>query len=380
MRIGMNFHTFDRYISGVEYYCLGLIRALVHTAGSNDYVVFTNSGDIVAEHVGRADNLSVVDVACARSRPGRILWEHVELPAAASHAVVDVLHCMSYLCPLRACPVPYVVTVHDTIAIDHPQWCKLTNALYFRLCMKRALRKASRVIAVSRCTANDIRRNFEIDSSKVRVVYPGVDDIFRATEDVERFEEVRLRYGLPERYVLYVGNIEPKKNIKALLSSVRRIREKGLEHKLVIAGKRTWGSRNELSAIGAYVDSGDVVLAGYVVRKDLACVYKMADVFVFPSLYEGFGFPPLEAMACGTAVIASNRGALAETLGNAAIMVDAEDAEAIAEAIVRVVGDGCLREKHIQMGLEQSALLRWDKAAKETLFVYEEAAGCNGQR
>ncbi|MCJ7506418.1 glycosyltransferase family 4 protein, partial [Candidatus Bathyarchaeota archaeon] len=313
MRIGINFHTSDKYVSGVEYYSLGLLKGLLHIDKRNDYVVYTNQPDLVREHVSSFENLTISGIGHPKTRLARILWEHTQLPGLAVKEKLDVLHCLSYICPIRRSAVPYVVTVHDTIAIDHPRWCKPTNALYFNLSMGAAIRKASRVISVSECTADDLKRNFQLCCSKLRVIYPGVDGIFNASADFSHQDEVRKRYGLPDRYVLFVGNIEPKKNIGTLLRVLAKLREQGLPHKLVLTGKRTWRSGSELDGIYKEAASGNVVLAGYVARNDLPPVYQMADVFVFLSLYEGFGFPPLEAMACGTPVVSSSRGALKET-------------------------------------------------------------------
>jgi glycosyltransferase involved in cell wall biosynthesis len=272
----------------------------------------------------------------------------------------------------RKSSAPYVVTVHDTIAIDHPGWCKPTNALYFNLSMKRAVQKASCVLSVSKSTADDMKRNFGLSDSKLRVVHPGIDEVFRLEENASRCDQIRKRYSLPRRYILFVGNIEPKKNVRALLSMQSRLREKQLPHKLVIVGKRSWCARAELDQIQKEVTAGNVIVTGYVDRGDLPFVYTMADVFVFPSLHEGFGFPPLEAMACGTPVVSSNRGALAETVADAAYIVEPEDTEQIAEAVALMISDSALRQKHIAGGLRQSGRFNWERAAKETLSVYQE--------
>ncbi|HUT31188.1 MAG TPA: glycosyltransferase family 1 protein [Sedimentisphaerales bacterium] len=374
MRIGLNFHTVDGNISGVEYYSLGLIKGLLRIGTQHSFVVYTNQPGLLTEHVPASENLTIVEVKRLRSRMARIVWEHTHLPRLASKHRLDVLHCPGYICPLRKSSAPYVVTIHDTIAIDHPEWCKPTNALYFNLFMKGTVQRASRVISVSKSTAGDLERNFGLSDSKVRVVYPGIDEIFKVEKDASRCSQIREHYNLPERYVLFVGNIEPKKNVPALLAVHRRLREKGLPHKLVIVGKRSWCAGAELDQIHREAAAGNVIVTGYVDRADLPFVYAMADVFVFPSLYEGFGFPPLEAMACGTPVVSSNRGALAETLGDAACIIEPEDTEKIVEAVVSIISDSCLRKEHIEKGLQKSERFKWERTARETLSVYEEAS------
>lgn len=380
MRIGINFHTNDEYISGVEYYSLGLLNALLQIDTQNEYIAITNRPSLIRRYVSQSTNLTVIEIKHVRTRIARILWEHTQLPRIAKRHKLDVLHCTSYICPIHATSVPYIVTMHDTIAIDNPKWCKQTNSLYFSLFMKAATRKAFTILSISKCTADDLKRNFGLSCSKIHIVYSGIDEIFTPEKDYSRCCRVRERYNLPERYILYVGNIEPKKNIWTLLCVQRTLREKGLPHKLVIVGRRSWGTKVELDEISREINSGNVIWTRYVDRCDLPCVYQMADVFVFLSLYEGFGFPPLEAMACGTPVISTSTGALNETLAGAALTVEPFSIGQITRAIVSIINDSYLREKHIDMGLRQSSLFNWERTARETLSVYQEVLTRSEQR
>ena len=378
MRVGVNFHCCHDHPSGVEYYALGLLRGLLSIDAQNEYLVYTNRADLVKRSVPPAPNLTVVPIPCAARRIARIVWEHTELPRLAVRHGLDVLHCTSYVCPAVKVSVPYVVTIHDTLAIDRPGWCKPTNAWYFQFALRRSVRVASRIIAVSQQTARDLCRCMKVAASDVRVVHAGVDEIFSADGDPLLRYRVRSRYALPERYILYVGNVEPKKNVLNVLEVQHRIHERGLPHKLVMAGGRAWKSRSERKRIGRGVASGGVVWIGYADRGDLPYIYQMADVFLFPSLYEGFGFPPLEAMASGTPVVSSLRGALAETAADAAIVVEPDDADQIAAAVIAAITDAPLRSRHIQMGLERSGAFTWTRSARATRSVYEEVEGCSG--
>jgi glycosyltransferase involved in cell wall biosynthesis len=362
------------YVSGVECYGLGLIRALSRYCAGHEYVVYTNRPDLVGQYTSPGPELRVVGVKQVSRRVERIIWEHTALPRLAVTDRLDVLHYVSYICPVYRVSVPYVVTIHDTIAADHPDWCKRSNAAYFNLLMRFAVSSARRVIAVSKSTAARINRNFGLPRWKVRVVYPGIDGIFTPNGESEPCGALRDRYKLSERYLLYVGNIEPKKNIMALLRAFRRVRELGLPHRLVLVGKRCWRAGDELRQIAAGSASGEIIRMGYVGVGDLAGIYRMADVFVFPSLYEGFGFPPLEAMACGTPVVASARGALGETLRGAALIVEPDNVRQISNAIVSLVNDGSLRRKLVRAGLERRGRFTWERAARETLSVYEEVS------
>jgi glycosyltransferase involved in cell wall biosynthesis len=372
MRIGINFHSSDEYFSGVEYYGLGLIEGLLCIDSVNEYFVFTNQPDAVRDRVGGRENLSIIGIGGLWSRAARIVWEQSQLGVMARRYRLDMVHCLSYICPIRRSEVPFVVTIHDTIALRMPGWCKRTNAVYFSLAMKRGAGKAARVIAVSKRTAGDIATELGLDGSRIRVIYPGIDEIFRGRANREQMQEVRHRYNLPERYILYVGNIEPKKNIATLLQMYKSLRLKGFDHKLVLVGKRSWGALSELGEIKRLILTNDLVWPGYVSREELRSIYTMAEVFIFPSLYEGFGFPPLEAMGCGTAVVASNRGSLGETLGDAVLIVEPLDVEGLVKAVHSLITNPELRKKYSLLGTERSKRFRWDKAARETLDVYEE--------
>lgn len=378
MRIGFNFHTVDEYISGVEYYTLGLLNGLLSIDDNNQYLVFTNRPDVLKHYVAQKENLLVKDLSILKTRTQRILWEHCRLPKQAKKEKLDILHCPGYICPVFRTYLPYTVTIHDTIAIDHPRWCKRTNAAYYNVVMKVAAKKAAKIIAVSKSTAENVCHNFKVNESKVKVIYPGIEATFIDQPDFQRLDNVRLKYGLPPKYILFVGNIEPKKNILNLLRAFNLLRQKGIEHKLVLVGKRTWKSQEVWNYIQFNFDSKHITLTGYVDRKDLPFVYKMADVFVFASLCEGFGFPAIEAMACGTAVVASSTGILKETDEKAYGRIDPYDPGQIAETIYSLITDDKLKNTQIKSGLKVSKKFNWQDCARRTLSLYREAVESYG--
>ena len=240
MRIGFNFHTSDNYISGVEYYSLGLLRSLLNIDGENQYLVFTNKPDLVRSYISQKDNLIIKDCSFLKSRLQRILWEHLKLPCLARKEKLDILHCPHYICPAVKTLVPYVITIHDTIAIDHPFWCKRSNAAYYKTFMKLAIKSAAKIIAVSKFTCKRIHHNFSVNGSTIKIIYPGIENVFNHFKGGDRQEQTRVKYKLPEKYILYSGNIEPRKNILNLLRAFKLLKNKKLEHKLVITGNRTW--------------------------------------------------------------------------------------------------------------------------------------------
>ena len=297
MRIGFNIHSTDDYISGVECYSLWLLRGLLDIDRQNQYLVFTNRPNLIASHIGTRDNLTIRDYSFLKNRLHRILWEHLKLPFLVQKEKLDILHCPHYICPAFRSSAAYVATIHDTIAVDHPNWCKWSNAAYYRLFLGMSAKTASRIIAVSKFTSQRISRNFNVNGSKVKVIYPGIDTgIFNPGQDAKRQNQVGVRYNLPPKYILFCGNIEPKKNIMNLLRAFKLLKAKKPEYALVITGNRTWKSKKALDYIHTDFENRDIILTGYIDSRDLSFVYKSADCLVLPSFCEGFGFPALEPL------------------------------------------------------------------------------------
>jgi len=338
LRIGINFHSKTPFLSGVQYYAMGIIKALLTIDPVNSYIVFTNHPNLVRQYVGPAPNLTI-RATSIKTRIHRIIWEHFRLPQLTVRESIDILHCPCYICPLFDGGTPYVVTIHDTIALDHPEWCTSSNTLYYRAFLKASARKAAAIIAVSQRTRDDIARHFPDYAHKIRVVYPGIDPAFLTDHVPDRIPSVRARYRLPDRYILYVGNLEPRKNLRALLDAFRKLRKVGFPQKLVIVGKATWGASDFFNAVAPDMHDGNVVLTGYVERQDLPTIYRLAEVFVFISLHEGFGFPPLEAMVSGTPVVSSSEGALNETLEHARFVTDPGNPDEIADAVANTLAN-----------------------------------------
>jgi glycosyltransferase involved in cell wall biosynthesis len=373
MKIGINFHSTDSFISGVEYYTLGLLNGLLCVDKENDYIVFTNQPRLIRKYVIFQKNLSVIDLSHLKTRVQRIFWEHFHLPKLIRKKRVSVLHCPHYICPVLNCSIPYVVTVHDTIAVNHPEWCKRSNAVYYRMLMGPTIRKARKIIVPSQITARKVVLNFQLETSNVRVIHPGIDKIFNRETDLRGQNRIRKKLNLPEKYVLFVGNFEPKKNIKNLLLAYEQLKQKLPNYKLVLVGKRRWKSQRTLLYLRKHFTEEDIVLPGYVAREELPFVYQMADVFVWVSHCEGFGFPPLEAMACGTAVAASNVGILSEINSKAFCLVDSQEPQSIAKLIYSLIADTKLRQSQIEIEKIEIQRFDWESAAKKTLAVYREA-------
>jgi len=298
-------------------------------------------------------------------------------------AGVDLFHATEHLLP-RFSKVRTVFTLHDLIFLFHPETHKPLNRWFLTLMMPRFLRAADAIIAVSECTRRDAIRFYGITEEKITVIYEGVSPRFRPASP-EAVRAVREKYSLPEHFILYVGTIEPRKNLTALLEAFHHflatcsslsapcdLRPATCDLRLVIVGKKGWLYESFFHRLRELGLDDRVIFTGYVPDEDLPAIYSAADLFVFPSLYEGFGLPVLEAMACGVPVVCSNTSSLPEVAGDAALLVDPTDVRALAGAMEEVLTDEGKRKEMRERGLRQAAKFSWEKAAAMTLKVYQD--------
>jgi glycosyltransferase involved in cell wall biosynthesis len=291
------------------------------------------------------------------------LWKHVGLPVALARDRVDVFHSPTGTLPLVA-PCRQVVTIHDLFAAIEPRWFTPRVGWQLRLTQRRAARVATRVIAVSECTRRDLVERFNVPPEKIRVVYNGVDRRRFRPAEVDA-EAIARRFGVPYPFILCVGSLMPWRNASRLLRAASR-----LSFGLLFVGRDIWGT-DPTARLAAEQGWSWARFTGYVSDDELPLLYAAARVFAYPSLYEGFGIPPLEAMACGTPVVASTAGALPEVLGDAALLVDPYDEAQLTEALrAAAADDGTLRRR----GFLRAAGFSWARAADETWHVYEAAA------
>lgn len=369
MKVALNGMLLKHRLSGVEVSILNLARALAES-GAEHYVLYVPGtcpmADIASDRFATRRAPS-----CTRWRPVRILWEQFVLPRAATQDNVDLLHAPGYIAPLRA-RVPVVITVYDMIALRFPKLCKPTNALNYRLMLPPSIRKAARIIVPSEATRTDLLQRFPFAEDKTSLIHLGISADLRKVDSETELAAVRSKYGLPDRFILFTGRQEPKKNLVRLVEAFHMLRTGGgLKHKLVLAGtpdRDTPAVRSRIACLGL---DDEVIFTAFVPQQDLPAVYTAADLFAFPSLCEGFGLPPLEAMACGTPVVASDRAAVPEIAGNAAVSVDPTDPAAIAAAMDRILTDQDLRARLSASGPERAAHFSWEKTASATESLYK---------
>jgi glycosyltransferase involved in cell wall biosynthesis len=359
--------------AGLGRYAQELLLALATADGQNEYVVFYNNP--AAARVDPTLNHFSHITTPLSYKPWRLsamLAHFARIPQDSLFPGVDLFHATDHLLPYFR-RIKSVFTLHDLIFLFHPETHKPLNRWFLTLMMPRFLRAADAVIAVSECTKRDAIRFYGIPEEKITVIYEGVNPRFRPASP-EAIAAVRARYGLPEHFILYVGTIEPRKNLTALLEAFHYLLATH-DLRLVIVGKKGWlyeGFFRRLRELGL---EGQVIFTGYVPDEDLPAIYSAADLFVFPSLYEGFGLPVLEAMACGVPVICSNTSSLPEVAGDAAFLVDPADVRALAGAMEQALTDEHLRSELMAKGLERARWFTWEKAAAKTLEVYRGVLG-----
>jgi alpha-1,3-rhamnosyl/mannosyltransferase len=300
-----------------------------------------------------------------------LVWQPLLLPRRLARGDGDPLRSPDFTVPLR-CPVPAVVTVHDLTAMLLPEMHRLKVRWSLLPFLRRSLEAARRVIAISEATAADLRTHFPEVRERVRMIYSGIDPEFRPASP-ETAASTRTALGAPEGYLLYAGTLEPRKGLHLLLDAWEALREEDRRAPpLVLAGPYGWRSRDLVRRIERLRGQG-VTALGHLPRERLVEVFQAARVFVYPSLYEGFGFPPAEALACGVPVVATRGSSLPEVVGDAGLLVEPGDARALAGALARVLADPALAADLAARGPARAGRFRWERCAERTEEVFREA-------
>ncbi len=352
--------------SGIGRYIKNLLVRLPELEPSCTFTAIVNSNGLLP-HASGGPVVKVLD----RPIPIYTLSEQLFLPFETNRARPDLIHYPSFNMPLINTR-PVVVTIHDLVYYLFEDACPGRLAhLYARTFFRIVTRAACRIIAISNHTKEDIVKHLGISPEKIDVTPMGVDDTYRPVEDEEFLKTVRERYSIKAPFVLYVGTHHPRKNLLRLVHAFSRVKA-AEDMNLVITGKvekRRSLLYNTVKELGL---EERVVFTGYVPERDLPALYTMAELFVFPSLYEGFGIPPIEAMACATPVVSSNTTSLPEVVGDAAVTVDPLDVDAIAGAMERVLSSRDLKDELVEKGLRRAALFRWEDTARKTIEVYKK--------
>jgi glycosyltransferase involved in cell wall biosynthesis/GT2 family glycosyltransferase len=370
IRVGINASKVFDVHTGVGRYTSNLCRSVLKTGGIKDYYFYTpgNMGNTIM--TGIEGTHFEKPMASKQNNMMRILWEQIVLPIYSRKDRLDLFHYTDHALSLlfRKCPI--IITIHDIAYLRFPNLLNTSRRIYKKNILRISIKKADIIIADSYATKKDIIEYFGIREGKIRVIHLGVESRFRPINNVEEF---RLKNNLPSKMILNVGTLEPRKNVVSLIKAFKKLREKGLkDYKLVIAGEKGWLYKEIFKEAGHSDLKQEILFLGVVKDEDLPMLYNCADIFVYPSLYEGFGLPPLEAMACGMPVITSNTSSLPEVVGDAGIMVAPTDVNSLCEAMHSVLTNKELWNRMSNMGLERSKLFSWDNTVKKILEIYDE--------
>lgn len=367
MRIGIDLHTLTNLMQGSRTYIYNLVKSLLGLDNSNEYFLYFPNTATDPNILFRQSN--------AHSRiifpSSRFIRLPFSFPLKLAADRIDAFHCQ-YMAP-PICPCPYLISLHDIIHETSPQFYPPGLRFLMHHFYPTSARRAAKILTISQYSKGQIAEIYKIPEDRIVVTYVGVSDDFRPIPDQEKIKRVAERYGISGEYILFVGRIEPRKNLGTLIDAYYLLkRGRCIDHRLVIAGMQDPLFRDFHNSISAKAAESRVVFTGGVAEDDLPYLYNGADLFVYPSFAEGFGLPVLEAMACGVPVIASNATALPEAVGDAGIMVPPENPEMFAEAMRRVLSDPELKEAMRHKGLQRVKLFTWRKTAEKVLEAYAE--------
>jgi glycosyltransferase involved in cell wall biosynthesis len=365
LRVGVDATAIPARLTGAGIYAAGLLGALARRRDVDlEVLVGPASADLLA-----APGLRLRAVAAAGAgRPARIAWTQLAAGRAVRRAGNQVLHGLHYELPYRA-SLPQVVTVHDLTMVTHPEWHEPAKVRYFGWAMRRAVQAADRVLCVSATTARDLAEHLGVAPDRVDVTPLGTD-LTPASE--REIADLRARIGLDGPFLLGLGTLEPRKDLPTLVRAFATL-ARDLPHHLVLAGLPGWGAGELAAAVEASGVADRVHLPGYVSEADKAALLSGADLLVYPSRYEGFGLPVLEAMACGTPVVTTTGGSLPEIAGDAALLVEPGDPGQLAAAVVKLLGDQAAWSDLARRGHARAAGFTWERCAEQTVAAYRKA-------
>ena len=365
MHIGIDARLVYYTQGGIGQYILCLIEALAKIDKEDEFTILKS----------RKDKTPLTSQANFRRRslwtPSHHPLEQWTLPLELRMIGLDILHSPDFIPPFHR-RYSSVITIHDLAFLLYPHLVTGESARYYGQ-VERAVKNTDHIIVVSQSTKRDAIRLLGAPEDKIAVIYEAANPIFRPIEDPEKLNRIRAKYGLWRDFILFVSTIEPRKNLSNLLRAFHLfLSGYDYELKLVVVGRRGWLFEEVFATLEELGLEEEAIFIGKASIEDLLLLYNAARALVYPSLYEGFGLPPLEAMACGTPVITSNVSSLPEVVGDAALMVDPQDISGLAKAIGQVLTDEALREDLMERGFQRAKMFSWEKAAKETLALYRE--------
>ncbi len=357
---------------GMGTYIFNLLKEMAQLDQAHDFVVFKKPSVFTDLEKSQRFNIQFRNLLKGLAR--RVVWEYTTLPKLLQKEQVDIFWGPSNFLPLRkACK--YVVTIHDLSSFTYAHTYPYLRRKYYQYIIKQAVKRADLIITDSEFSRQDIINTFSVLPEMVKKIYCGIDDIFRRIESLDAIAQVKSKYKLPDDFILTLGVIEPKKNTERLIRAYAQLRDKyNNVPKLVIGGSKKygWNNRRIFELVETLVLKDAVNFTDFIEQKDLPVVYSAAKLFILPSLFEGFGLPVIEAMACGTPVITSKTSSLPEITGDAAVLINPYDTEEIGQAIIKVISDQQLQTEMRVKGFENVKRFSWQESAHELLCMFEQ--------
>lgn len=363
IKIGIDVRKINDF--GIGTYIQNLVKYLLQLDKQNQYFLFFNHRDIENYSYPKERVVKLID-----NSPKYSLREHFSLSHQAKKYDLQLFHEPHYTLPYFL-KCKKVVSIHDLIHLKFPQHLSGKKAyLYAKFMIGQAVKKADKILAGSQNTKNDIMENFKTNGGKIEIVYYGVDEIFKSVKDQNLLENFRNKYKLPGKYILYSGSLRKHKNLENALKAYARLKDKNYD--LVLAGVGLQNQKVLEPLLKELKITEKVKIIPFIDYAQLVLLYNSAAVLFFPTLYEGFGLPILEAMACGIPVVSSNNSSIAEVTGAAAILVDPLSINEMSNSLDKVLGETSLRQRLASLGLERAKMFTWEKTAEKTLNIYQE--------
>jgi len=380
MKIGIDIRSLmDVQYSGVSEYTLNLVKEILKLDSKNKYILFYNSfkdiTNIIPEF--KQANAEIVYTKYPNKIFNYLMQKLFFYPKLDKLLGVDTFWAPHINFIRLSRRGRSILTIHDLSFVRYPEYFSFRkNIWHWAINVKRIIEKFDTIVAVSKNTKNDIMDLYNIPADKVKVIYSGIGQQYRVIDNNDKnLESVRKKYGLPEKFILFLGTLEPRKNIEGIIRSYNKFRENNSDlgdYRLVIAGGQGWRSGRIFKEYNKSKFKKDVKFLGYIAGEDKPYIYNLSSLFIYPSFYEGFGFPPLEAMACGLPVITSFSSSLTEIVGQAALTIDPYNINEIAAAIKELITDDNLKKILRAKGLERAGKFNWEYSARKYLNIFKE--------
>jgi glycosyltransferase involved in cell wall biosynthesis len=371
MKIAINALSAKSQHHGVGVYITNILKHLIPLTRHHDFLLYKRRGLGQIQNLQDKGNIKYKDIDMSRSL--RIVWEQTFLPVYLSKEKFDLFWGPCNFLPLIK-PCRFIVTIHDLAPFLLPRSLPLIRRIYYQRAFLNSIHRADKIVVVSESLKTDLIKHFSVPEKKIKAIHNGIDESFRPIVDKVSLSKIQKKYRLPSDFILTLGVLEPKKNTIGLIQAYADLKKSYTElPKLVIGGSKQYGWKNNqvFKIVKNLRLDDDIIFTDTIVHEDLPAVYTLATLFVLPSIYEGFGLPVAEAMACGTPVITSNTSSLPEVAGDAAILVNPFDVQEISRTISRVLANERLQKEMKENGIENAKRFSWNRAANALFEVIE---------